>query len=81
MLHRFQHPRAVTAVRLNTEERICVVATTDGSIKVWNLENGDPVKKLEGHKDTITGLQMDKWHLVSGSLDTHVLVWSMQGKD
>lgn len=51
-----------------------------GKIKVWHLYSGSLIKKLSGHHQAITGLQLDNWHIASASKDQYALLWSSQGK-
>jgi len=50
----------------------------DSTIKIWNLDSGDCVHTLNGHKYGVWSLQFDERMLVSGAegtVETPVAVW------
>ncbi|XP_048467081.1 F-box and WD repeat domain containing protein 10B [Rhincodon typus] len=74
----FKHDKSVLSVAINA---IHVVSGCEkGMIHVWNIEPPSLVKVLTGHINSITCLSFDQWHLISGSKDKCVKVWSMMGK-
>ncbi|CAD5123491.1 DgyrCDS11833 [Dimorphilus gyrociliatus] len=74
----FKHRHSISAVRLTDEK--CVSGCEAGKIKVWHLYSGSLIKKLSGHHQAITSLQLDNWHIASASRDQYALLWSSQGK-
>ena len=60
------------------------VGMLDGLIKMWRISEKEtwrrPVRMFEGHEESVTCLDVDSSvsHLVSGSLDHSVRVWSTQ---
>jgi guanine nucleotide-binding protein subunit beta-2-like 1 protein len=76
------HTEPVSCVRFyhQTKPAICVSASWDRSIKVWDtLANMELIHTFTGHKSQITTLDMvigDSF-LASGSNDGHVMVWDM----
>lgn len=52
----------------------------DGSIKLWDASNGDPIGRLIRHKDAVRTLAFSpngKW-LVSGSDDGRIKIWDIK---
>ncbi|KAK6467642.1 telomerase protein component 1 isoform X1 [Huso huso] len=51
----------------------------DGMIEVWDTSNGCRILQIEGHRDRITGcdLDTDRKHLATVSLDAELKVWAV----
>lgn len=78
---------------LNDERIISLVFSADGKIlastgasstdiKLWDVNNGKLVTKLEGHRGNVTSVQFNKENteLISGSFDTTVRFWDLQSE-
>jgi WD40 repeat protein len=50
----------------------------DNGMRVWDLERGDLMMKLEGHTQKITAHQFDAHLLASASVSGHVRVWDLR---
>lgn len=48
-----------------------------GEIKVYNSKDGELLKDLDGHNDTVTAVRIDEINklFVSGSLDGYVFIY------
>ena len=55
-------------------------ASSDKTLRVWNLENGQTVRTLEGHSDWVIGVAItpDGRRAVSASRDKTLWVWDIQ---
>lgn len=53
-------------------------AGADNSVHLWQVSDSRHLGTLQGHTGTVTCLDSNATHLVSGSYDTHVRVWSIQ---
>lgn len=62
-----------------TSSKVIAVGFSNGDIKLFNLSTGEVSVSFEGHKSEITSLEFDNngMRLVSGSLDTNVIVWDV----
>ena len=78
------HPGVPTAIRFLQDSRV-VTASQEGVIKVWNVNNGDVVQRLHGHRGHITCLGLGLWSeddrgssvvdLCTGGEDGTVRLW------
>jgi F-box and WD-40 domain protein CDC4 len=55
-----------------------VTGGSDGSVRVWSLNNMGPIHRLAAHDNSVTSLQFDNSRIVSGGSDGRVKVWSLQ---
>lgn len=59
-------------------ERLLASASTDRTVRLWDLETGECVRVLEGHYGAVESVCMvTERLLVSGSTDTTVKVWDV----
>ena len=58
--------------------KILATGSQDSCIRLWNIESGERVKTLEGHRAPIWSLMYspDGKTLVSGSADSTIRVWN-----
>ncbi|XP_052263005.1 F-box and WD repeat domain containing protein 10B-like isoform X1 [Dreissena polymorpha] len=73
----FRHRHPVSAVAMSTET--VITGCEGGKIKVWDLRTGNLIKVLIGHHEGVTGIQFDRYHIVSVGKDKYALVWSAIG--
>uniref|UniRef100_A0A0D6R802 Uncharacterized protein n=1 Tax=Araucaria cunninghamii TaxID=56994 RepID=A0A0D6R802_ARACU len=52
----------------------------DNEIKVWDLRRNEVTMRLQGHTDTITGMQLspDGSYLLTNSMDCSLRIWDMR---
>lgn len=54
----------------------------DNEVKVWDLrkEKGDPVLRLTGHLDTVTGMRVspDGAYLLTNAMDCTLRIWDLR---
>ncbi|OLL24011.1 putative WD repeat-containing protein [Neolecta irregularis DAH-3] len=55
-----------------------ITACRDEYIRVWNIETGKLIKKIEGHFDDIVALQIAGQNLISASLDQTIRQWPLK---
>jgi WD40 repeat protein/tRNA A-37 threonylcarbamoyl transferase component Bud32 len=73
------HAGRVTSVALSGDGKTLVSASSDKTIKVWDVGSGQERATLKGHTDTVwsVALSDDGKTLVSASWDDMVKVWDM----
>ncbi|EDV20491.1 uncharacterized protein TRIADDRAFT_31835 [Trichoplax adhaerens] len=69
----------VTALANSSNWVHIAVGYNDGTIKLWNTNDGSSKVTLSGHKSAITVLKYDTTNtrLVSGSKDSNVILWDV----
>ncbi len=72
------HDATVTAVVVSSDGKSAFSASSDRTIKSWNLEDGSKSNTFEGHDQEVTCLALspDSRMLASGSADQSVRLWS-----
>ena len=70
---------AVTKIARAPGSSLVAAGAADGSIRLWNLEDGTSDVILKGHKSEVTALRFNASGslLVSGGKDTNVVVWDV----
>ncbi len=53
-----------------------ITACADGAIRIWNINSGECVSKVDVHEKTVyrLGLSFDKGYLVSASGDSSIWI-------
>lgn len=78
LLHDIPVPHSIQQIVITTNQ-ILVTGNSDHQIHLWNIHQGERLKTLSGHTDTITSLtisQNNKW-LVSNGKDHRTLLWEL----
>ncbi|KAL0484680.1 groucho [Acrasis kona] len=65
------------ALTLSLDGKYCYSCFSDGMIGMWDLNNGDLVRRLIGHEDSVSCVDLtpDGTKLISGSLDKTMKIW------
>lgn len=72
------HQHAVWAVALTGDGR-AVSASSDGTLRVWDLESGDELAVLTGHRDAVRAVaRTGDGRVVSASWDGTLRVWDLE---
>ena len=73
------HSLRVTAVAMTLDGRRAVSASTDNTLKVWDLESGRELRALEGHSKPVNSVAItpDGQIAVSASNDRTLRVWDL----
>lgn len=71
--------KQVTTVAFSPRGRLLAWGMGDGTIRLWDMVNGEAAGKLHGHSDWILSLAFtpDGNHLASASSDQTILVWNV----
>ncbi|MGK7872613.1 MAG: trypsin-like peptidase domain-containing protein [Xenococcaceae cyanobacterium] len=75
------HSRSITSISFSPDSEIIASASQDGTIKLWNREEGTLKKTLSEHKDSVTSVSFspDGEKIASASLDGTVNLWERDG--
>ena len=70
---------AVTRIARASSGDLVAAGASDGSIRLWDLNNGSSDVLLKGHRGEVTALRFNASGtlLVSGGKDTNVVVWDV----
>lgn len=70
-------PGAVVALALADDARSCFLATGDGAIRHWSLDEKRELRVLSGHSAPVRHLVLDGGLLHSGADDGQVITWNV----
>ncbi|XP_039991368.1 F-box/WD repeat-containing protein 10 [Xiphias gladius] len=71
----FKHPGSIQCVRISATE---VYSSCDrGLVKIWDMEKAALLRVIAAHRSSVKCLFFDKWHLLSGDFNGHVMAWSI----
>ncbi|XP_074967779.1 F-box and WD repeat domain containing protein 10B [Phalacrocorax aristotelis] len=71
------HAGSIKALFLNEKKGFVLSASFDLSIRCWNIYSGACMKIFNGHRGTITCLDLHEEQFVSGARDGMVKVWNL----
>ena len=74
----------VTSVSWSPDGKRVVTGSTDDSVRIWDVESGEELRKLEGHFDWVASVSWspDGKRVVTGSGDRTVRIWDVRsGKE
>jgi WD40 repeat protein len=73
------HSKAVFRVVVHPKEPILATCSADTTVRLWNADNGGPLRTLSGHTDWVYALALspDGNLLASGSWNGEVKVWKV----
>lgn len=63
--------------QLQMRGSILVTGGSDGSVRVWSLDNYTAIHRLAAHDNSVTSLQFDEIRVVSGGSDGRVKIWDL----
>src|SRR5262249_336681 len=78
------HTSYVTSAIFSPDGRHIISGSADGTVRIWDVTNGNVLRTLEGHKDTVTSVavSLDGSRILSGSWAGMVILWDADtGKD
>ncbi|KAF9170002.1 hypothetical protein BGX21_009742, partial [Mortierella sp. AD011] len=72
----------VTCIARSVDHDSYAVGYANGSIRIWSMSKSDILVTFNGHRSAVTALAFDKSgsRLVSGSKDTDLIVWDVEGE-
>lgn len=54
---------------------ILITGSYDRTVRVWNVETGETIRRMTGHTRAVRALQFDKVKLITGSMDRTLRIW------
>jgi len=74
------HSKAVHAVALTPDGRRAVSASTDHTLRVWDLDSGEKNHTLKGHDKAVTSVAVtpDSHRAISASADGTLKLWDLR---
>lgn len=75
-----QEKEFIFSLALNPDGTVLAVGYQDGSIRLWNMDTGEQLTRLEGHADRVVSLAFspDGTLLASGGVDGTVRLWGVR---
>jgi WD40 repeat protein/serine/threonine protein kinase len=72
--------RAITAVAFTPDGRFVLSGGEDGSITLWDVESGEPIRQFTGHADIITQILLNRegTQVLTSSLDRAAILWNFE---
>ncbi|KAJ2895688.1 general transcription repressor [Coemansia aciculifera] len=69
----------VTSVAFSPNGKLVAAASLDKMIRLWDVASGQPLQRIDGHKDSVYAVAFspDGQSLLSGSLDKSLRLWDM----
>lgn len=79
LLNTFQHDDGTFALAMTADMKCLVTAGFSGEINIWDLNDGNHLQRLEGHKHSVHGVAIcqDDSMLSSVSSDATVRLWDL----
>ena len=71
------HSDSITAIDFDTPFGTMVTSAMDDTIRVWDLNAGRCIGKLEGHTASVRTLQVEENILATGSMDATIRLWDL----
>ncbi|HEY9751337.1 MAG TPA: WD40 repeat domain-containing protein [Coleofasciculaceae cyanobacterium] len=77
------HLGSVTTMAISPDSGILATGSSDGKIRLWNAQTGDPIRKLRGHTGAVNSLRFgpDGETLISASSDQLIRIWHLATGD
>ena len=57
---------------------VLITGSYDRTVRIWNLQSGEPIRVLRGHSRAVRCLQFDQRLLFTGGMDGTVRLWNWQ---
>jgi len=74
------HTSSIEGMVCVPKEQALFTASSDNTVKMWNVQTGSEVKSLEGHTHPIEGMVYvpEEQALFTGSSDKTVKMWNVK---
>ena len=81
---RLRHSREINALAYSPDGLKLATASSDGTVKIWDLGNGHEILTYDGHKDKVRCLawSLDGKLIASAGMEKNIKIWDAKtGKD
>ena len=81
---RLRHSREINAVAFSPDGQRLATASSDGTVKIWDLGNGHEILSYAGHTDKVRCLawSVDGTFIASAGMEKNIKIWDVKtGKD
>jgi pSer/pThr/pTyr-binding forkhead associated (FHA) protein len=77
------HTEAIRAIAFSSDGEMLASASSDKTIKLWNLNTGEELRTIAGHKQSISAIAFspDGQALASGGADKTIKLWNLTGEE
>jgi WD40 repeat protein len=72
------HTGWVCSVALSPDGKHIVSGSEDKAIRIWDVETGEQLRTLQGHRHHVPSIATNGRHVVSGSHDKTVRIWDFK---
>ncbi|NET61323.1 MAG: hypothetical protein F6K47_35905 [Symploca sp. SIO2E6] len=74
------HKKSVNSVSFSPDSKFLASGSSDDTIKIWNLEEGEEPQTLSEHQDLVSSVSFspDGKFLASGSGDKSIKIWNLE---
>lgn len=72
-----EHLQPITALDFSSPYGHLVSASTDETLKLWDLASGEVIRNLSGHRGTVKCLQVEDSTCITGGADGQIRVWDL----
>ncbi|MBW4524765.1 MAG: caspase family protein [Phormidium tanganyikae FI6-MK23] len=75
------HTAPITQIQISPDNSLLISASTDKTIRLWNIETGELIRTIAGHNDRVTALSFnpDRQSFASASADRTIKIWAIEG--
>ncbi len=76
------HSHFISEICMTNDSRFAFSASWDGSVRLWNIEQGKTISQLIGHeKDVLSvALSADDRQIITGGLDKQIKIWNTRSE-
>lgn len=75
----YEHESPVLCLQF--DDQYLMTGSYDGKVRIWDVESGELIRALEGHRMAVSALKFDNLKLITASRDQTVRVWNYRTGD
>ncbi|KAG9304445.1 hypothetical protein G9A89_020007 [Geosiphon pyriformis] len=70
------HTDYIACLQFDDDSNTLITGSHDATVRVWNIETGEMIRILKGHRRGVRALQFDEAKLITCSLDRTLRIWN-----